>query len=237
MKPVIAIACNLEFYNGRQKVSVNRNYTDSLLAAGGLPMVVPLTLNDEARSQYLGQCQGLLLPGGIDVLPDFYGAQPEPNLGPVDPLLDSYQIGLIQEAMEQKLPILAICRGHQLLNVVLGGTLIQHIPQQAPWLNHNQDMEPRWPFHSVMALAGSKIADVFGEKFQVNSFHHQAVDRPAPSLKVTATAPDGVVEALEHQDHPFVVGVQWHPEGMWNHSPETLKFFCRFVEACERGRQ
>ncbi len=236
MKPLIAIACNIDVDDGRRRIALSRSYADSLLDAGGLPVVLPLTQDQATLRQYLSDCRGLLLPGGVDVLPSLYGAEPLPHLGTVEPEMDHYQIALTRLAMELNLPLLAICRGLQVLNVALGGSLIQHIPHQEPWLNHDQPLAPRWPFHSVEALEGSRIGQIFGQSFQVNSFHHQAVDRLAPQLEITARAPDGIVEALEHQQKPFVVAVQWHPEAMAAHCPRTQELFRRFVAACEGGR-
>lgn len=232
MKPVVAIASNLEFYSERQKVSVNRAYSDALIAGGALPILLPVTLDTELIERAMSLCSGLLLPGGIDVWPRLYNAEPAPGLGHLNPELDRFQLLVICSAIKRAMPILGICRGEQLLNVALGGTLIQHLPSTDSTIQHCQDMDPRWPAHSVRCQPGSLVARALGENFDVNSFHHQAVDTPAPDMDVTSRAPDGIIEAIEHTKLPFVVGVQWHPEGMLARNDDMLPLFTTFVDHC-----
>ena len=236
-KPAIAIACNLEHVKDKEHVSVISSYTGALLQAGGAPLVVPITSDEAALEACLGAVRGLLLPGGIDVYPLLYKAQPDPQLGRLIPDLDHFQIRLFHLARKRGMPILGICRGTQVINVAMGGTLIQHIPNDRSALGHLQNMEGRWPSHSASALKGSIVAGLYGENFEVNSFHHQAVDIPAPGMQVTAQAPDGIVEAIESEQGPFLVGVQWHPERMVSEGSPSLKLFQRFVAEAAQYRR
>lgn len=235
MKPIIAVACNLEFFNERAKVSVNRTYTNALLAAGALPLIVPITADTGLMEQALDAADGLLLPGGIDIQPLLFGAQPAQNLGKTNQELDFFQEEITRFAVKRGMPVLGICRGIQILNVALGGTLIQDIQSEVRGaFQHDQKMDPCWPSHTVESVPGSIVAEIYGVRFNVNSFHHQAVAKVASCLKVTAKAPDGIIEAVESEEQPFVVGLQWHPEGLAPVCPQSQAFFRRFVSACEK---
>jgi putative glutamine amidotransferase len=157
------------------------------------------------------EVQGLVLTGGSDILPAYYGQEPDPDLGEVDRERDAFELGLLTMADAADVPTLAICRGVQILNVHRGGTLVQHLPQSA---RHRRNDTPKsQPVHAVRIEAGSKLAGIIGTRAEVNSRHHQAVDRVGSGLLVTARdAEDGVIEAVEDPTRRFLVGVQWHPE-------------------------
>lgn len=182
----------------------------------------------------LGNCAGLLLTGGVDVDPTLYGEQPHPETGASNRPRDDFELALLREALDRDLPVLAICRGHQLLNVAFGGSLLQHIESDA----HVEDEARLSAQHDAALIAGTRLHAIYGtEDIRVNSRHHQAVtpDRAAPGLTVSATTPDGLVEGLESPDHAWVVGVQWHPERPDPHIPgfdaDSRRLFDAFAAA------
>ncbi len=210
-------------------------YADAVYAAGGDPVVI--AAGDPLPEQY----DGLLLAGGADVHPRYYGqaisTQVRDTLT-IDDDRDALELPLARAALEHDLPMLCVCRGIQLLNVAAGGTLWQDLSlAKVDPAVHNQDgwMETWEIAHEAAVDSRSRLADVVGAgPIGVNTFHHQAVDDPAPRFTVTARAPDGTIEGLESPDHRFVVGVQWHPERMVAHHPRQRALFERFV-ASARG--
>ncbi len=175
---------------------------------------------------------GLVLTGGSDIDPKYYGQQPEPELGEVDPERDAFELGLLATADATDLPVLAICRGMQLLNVHRGGTLFQHLVQSP---RHRKNETPKsQPVHSVRIEQQSNLAGMIGtHDARVNSRHHQAVDRIGRGLVVSATDPeDGVIEAVEDPARPFIIGVQWHPEDQAPTDPIQRKLFEAFAAIC-----
>lgn len=194
-----------------------RDYMKAILEAGGVPLLLSPDLDAQALEGCLERLDGLLLAGGNDVDPSVYGQPPMPGLGEVNPLRDAFEGALVRAALRRRMPLLGICRGVQAMNAALGGTLYQDLPSQRPegWL-HAQTAPGSYPSHEVTVRQGTLLARVVGEgTLRVNSFHHQAVRDAAPCLRVAAQAGDGVVEALEHPDLPFFLGVQWHPERMY----------------------
>ncbi len=194
----------------------------SLENAGLIPLVVPPLRNDAAARAIVARVDGLVLTGGEDVNPSFYGQPRAEKCGASNESRDRTEIALIRAAQELGKPILAICRGPQVLNVALGGTLIQDIPSEVPGaLEHNTHDERASRVHGVKIDAGSRIARAIGETdITVNSLHHQSIKDVAPGLLVTARAPDGIIEGVESDsDDWWVMAVQWHPEEM-NDSPE-----------------
>ena len=182
------------------------SYLAALRAAGMEP--VPCQAGSPAN---VCEVQGLVLTGGSDILPTYYGQESEPELGEVDRERDAFELGLMTMADAADVPTLAICRGVQLLNVHRGGTLVQHLPQSG---RHQRNDTPKpQSVHAVRIEPASKLAPIMGRVAQVNSRHHQAVDRVGTGLVVTARdAEDGVIEAVEDPARRFLVGVQWHPE-------------------------
>lgn len=234
MKPVIGVACNLELYNDREKTSSNKHYLDGIIIGGGFPVILPYTEDNSIMETALSVINGLLLPGGADIYPRIYNADSLPGLEYVNPRLDIYQSNIARRALQRQMPILGICRGMQLLNVIFGGTLIQHIPPREPWLQHRQGIAPRWTCHSVIAEPKSLIETLLGGKFEVNSLHHQAIDHIAPEMKATAFASDGIVEAIEHSKFQHIWGVQWHPEELICDSNIMKPIFEHFVSTCKQ---
>jgi putative glutamine amidotransferase len=212
-----------------------RDYEAAVLAAGATPR--PLTLGDPTAAALDG-VDGLLLTGGDDVDPALYGEAPHPTYDVSEPGRDAFEIDLVRRALEKDLPVLAICRGLQVLNVALGGTLIQDIPSEpATLLQHDAEGPPTTLAHTVAVTPGSCLAALVGpdETRAVNSRHHQAVRALGQGLVVTATSPDGVIEAAEVPTARFCVGVQWHPEN-FHLTGEFDRLFEGFVGACRTRR-
>ena len=188
------------------------NYTQAVMRAGGIPVIIPPTT--KGAQSLLARLDGIIFSGGADIHPEYYGGNADnPNLLPHDRLRDQVELELIKHAITMKdLPILGICRGAQLLNVALGGSLLEHLPDHIDDDIHRDD-DGLWITHDVHVTEGSKLADVMGAKLvHTMSGHHQALGRIATSLTVTASSVDEIVEGVELQTHPWCLGVQWHPE-------------------------
>jgi putative glutamine amidotransferase len=212
-------------------------YVQAVELGGGAPVVIPPHMEETRLRAILGRLDGLLLPGGGDILPALFGEQDSGLLWFVDERRDRAELALARWALAEKLPLLAICRGIQVLNVATGGTLVQDIPTQVPdTLSHSTIAgRPKSSVaHTVEVAAGSRLAALVGAgELGVNSAHHQAVKDVGAGLVVTARAPDGVIEGLEIPDHPFCVGVQWHPEAMVESHPVMRRLFEGLTEAAQ----
>ena len=235
-KPVIGITPSCADEKG--ELSLPLAYLEAVETAGGVPLVLPHTADRAVAEDAVSLCDGFLFSGGPDVDPKLYGESPWYELGRVSPVRDVTDELFFRCAYESGKPILGICRGIQLVNVCMGGTLYQDLgsqfPRQGTELFAHQQSAPRWQkTHSVTAEAGSIAALAYGgEKFFVNSFHHQAVKTPAPGLSVTVVSDDGVIEGLEAPGYGFLVLVQWHPEVMAPQCEGSRALFCTFVDAC-----
>ncbi|HEX9292972.1 MAG TPA: gamma-glutamyl-gamma-aminobutyrate hydrolase family protein [Gemmatimonadales bacterium] len=199
---------------GRERVTLNTAYVRALEGAGLVPLAVPTMLAADRAGAALAAVRGLVLTGGEDVAPARYGAAPHPRLGDVDPVRDAAELALIAAARARGLPILAICRGIQILNVALGGTLYQDLDSERPGPVPHNDETGRHPVH---VEAGSLLERTLGTRSaSVNSRHHQAIRDLAPGLKAVAWADDGIIEGAEPSDakEPWMVAVQWHPEDL-----------------------
>jgi putative glutamine amidotransferase len=213
MSKIIAISATAD----SSKIRLSLNYARSLEGAGLIPLIVP-PLSDPARAgDILDSAAGLLLTGGEDVDPSRYGAPPHPRLGEINPIRDATELALIEAARARRLPLLAICRGPQILNVAFGGTLYQDLPSEHPSpIDHDPKSDRNVRTHGVTITAGSRLAAATGvAQMAVNSYHHQAVNRLAAGLHVTAVAADGVIEGIEGDDPAWwILAVQWHPEDL-----------------------
>jgi putative glutamine amidotransferase len=196
------------------RYELKRSYAEAIQSAGGIPVILPYENDAGAVAGLLAVLQGVVITGGaFDIDPGEYGAQPHPKLGPVNHGRTRFEKLLLESALERGLPVLGICGGMQLLNVVRGGTLVQDISSQLPEaLDHEQKHDPREPAHLATTEPGSLLARVCGHQLHVNSTHHQAIATVGRGLRVSARASDGIVEAIEDSNRPFVVGVEWHPE-------------------------
>ena len=179
------------------------DYAEGILAAGGIPVFLPLGIEPK---EIINHLDGILMSGGADISPELYGADPEPGLGTVEPIRDQFELDLLDVAYEREMPIAGICRGLQILNVSAGGSLFQDIPPHAV-----RDKPPTARVHEVTIEKGSTLEGLYGSKAQVNSLHHQSIDRVGKEFLVTARSADAGVEGIEHESLP-IIAVQWHPE-------------------------
>jgi len=212
--PAVAVTAPRRLVDGRERVTLNTAYVRALEGAGLVPLAVPTMLAADRAGAALAAVRGLVLTGGEDVAPARYGAAPHPRLGDVDPVRDAAELALIAAARARGLPILAICRGIQILNVALGGTLYQDLDSERPGPVPHNDETGRHPVH---VEAGSLLERTLGTRAaSVNSRHHQAIRDLAPGLKAVAWADDGVIEGAEltAATEPWIVAVQWHPEDL-----------------------
>ena len=214
---------------------LRQDYVRSVEKAGGLPLVLAPGRPSDAP-ELIARLAGLVMSGGSDVDPALYGEPRHPKVTQVVRERDEFELALAREALQRDLPLLAICRGHQVLNVATGGTLIQDIPFQLPRaVDHDPERE-RWETaHEVLVLPGTKLRALLGrDRVAVNSFHHQAVKDLGRSLVVSArSAVDDVIEGIEATDRRFVLGVQWHPEGFWNQEESFHPLFEALVREGE----
>lgn len=234
MQPHIGITTN--FDPDLDRLTLTRYYVDSVEEAGGIPLLLPLAGKQETWDRYVEVLDGLLLSGGVDVDPGHFGEEPLPGLGEITPERDIFEIALAQQFMQAGKPILAICRGIQLLNIAAGGDIYQDITTQLPGTLKHMQQAPRWyATHTVTIQGEGKLADIFHcSQIRVNSFHHQAVRLVADGFCVTARSLDGLVEAIEMTASRFTVGVQWHPECMWQRDRKHLALFLKFIEHCSQ---
>lgn len=227
MKPLIGITCRRHDHEktGDQWHYLQKDYGEAVWAAGGTPVLLPLLADADYAAELAARLDGVVLSGSAsDVDPELYGEQPHPKLGPVHKERDAIESAVIRAAMERRKPVLGICYGTQMLNVTLGGTLIQHLETEIDHPNraarHDVSVEP----NTVLARIGG------AGKHLVNTSHHQAIKREAKCLRVTARAPDGTIEGVELADSGrFVVGVQWHPERIWRESAISKALFEELV--------
>jgi putative glutamine amidotransferase len=209
------------------------NYIRGVLQAGGFPLLLTPLSDQDDLLDCAGRLDALLLSGGGDVHPSLFGERPHWKLGKFDQERDDFEIAMLRLMINLEKPVLGICRGAQVINVALGGTLYQDLASQLPQsLQHQQSAPARYPAHPVSVSPGSRLSIILDAiRLQVNSLHHQAIKDVAPVLQVTARAEDGVVEGLEAPGHPFLLGVQWHPEGMWEHDQAAASLFRALVNA------
>ena len=234
MKPLIGITTNQSTNSyGQPTVMLMQSYVNAVIQAGGVPVLIPSLIAQDGWDAAYSRLDGILFSGGGDISLDFFPGDPHPRIDDVDPERDSIEQSMIRAAAAEGKPFFGICRGCQVLNVALGGTLYTHIPDQLPnALVHEYPGNKRTILvHEVKIEEGTHIAEIYGEPIiKVNSLHHQGLKDVAPSLRIAGYAPDGLVEAVELPDHPFGLGVQWHPEWLTDQAT-TRNLFKKFVEA------
>lgn len=239
MQPFIGITTGVRFADdGRRYYAVYAPNVIALERAGALPVMIPCGLQPETLRAIYGRMDAVLIPGGGDVDPVHYGADRHPRTERIDPERDATELLIAQWAVEDDLPLFGICRGHQVMNVAMGGTLVQDIPSLVQ-TDIAHDMPRSLPRdargHTVTIHPQSRLAGIMGSAtLLVNSYHHQSVERPAPPAQVTAYAPDGVVEAVEVPDRRFTLSVQWHPEDLADNDEIMQRLFDAFVHAARR---
>lgn len=234
MRPVIGLSArNMDglpgIKSGMTSAVLTHDYLLRVWEAGGIPVMLPPIA--ALPVEILDRVDGLVLTGGEDVEPARYGMEASPYLGDVDARRDALELALAAEAARRGMPILAVCRGLQVLNVALGGTLVQDLPEERPSaIRHRQEAPSSEGTHEVRVADATILAELAGaERLMVNSFHHQAVESLAPGLRASAHAADGVIEAIEGREG-FMVGLQWHPE--CQQAPIGARLFGAFAEAC-----
>ncbi|MBA3870229.1 MAG: gamma-glutamyl-gamma-aminobutyrate hydrolase family protein [Anaerolineae bacterium] len=238
MKPLIGVTTSS--YTTDSGWEYNRAYVAIIQAveeAGGLPVLIPISIKDEALREIYERLDAILLPGGGDMRPDIYGADMNPLTDNIDDARDHVEVELTRWAVSDDLPVFGICRGHQVVNVALGGTLIQDVPSEiGTGISHNVTVPRNSRPHDVEIDPGSRLASILGTThIAVNSLHHQSVGLAAPDMCVTAYSADGVVEAIEMPHKKFVLSVQWHPEDLYRDDPAMKRLFKAFVEAAAGG--
>lgn len=227
-KPLIGLSANHR--NGGSTIS--GTYIQAIAKAGGAPVIIPALTDGATLRDIVAELDGLVLTGGEDVNPLWYGEQPRQQLQTVDPVRDASELKLLKLAADRNIPILGICRGEQLMNIAFGGTLYQDIPSQRTenHIKHVQDLPGEAVSHSVSGIEDSQLAHILGEKeWLVNSFHHQAVKDVAPGFRAVAFASDNVIEAIEAWPNRPFMGVQWHPESLTLGGDTTMLKLFRFL--------
>jgi putative glutamine amidotransferase len=219
----------------RTELALGERYLEAVRAAGGMPVILAPVESDSVDS-LLRRVDALCLSGGPDLDPAAYGVHRHPELGPTDPELDRFELALARGAVARGLPVLGICRGMQVLNVALGGSLHQHLPDLGGQVNHRQQTASGEPSHRVTLARNSRLTKVIARRYvEVNSFHHQGLHALGRGLSVAGRAADGVVEAVEAPGRRFTFGVQWHAECLVDR-PEHLALFRGLVRAA-RGHE
>ena len=226
-KPLIGISLGWS----ETKNSVNNTYVNSVLMNGGVPYLIPVTDNVEVLRQIVAQLDGIIFTGGEDFAPAYFGEEEHEHLGEVNVTRDTYDLTLFKLASDRNIPTLGICRGLQLINVGMGGTLYQDLPSEKPSdINHRQSEAGTVATHSVSVVEGSLMHQILGQKeVQVNTFHHQAIEKLAPELKIVGWANDSVPEMIEAYPHRQIIGTQFHPEIFTNAGDELMGKLFKFL--------
>lgn len=237
MKPVIGISGSIlinkgNAFSGYRRSYVNQDYVEAVLRAGAIPFIIPFNEDLEATREMVEKVDGIILSGGHDVNPYYYGEDPMLKIGELFPERDVFDMELYKTAIELKKPIFGICRGYQIINVINGGTLYQDLSYaDFVKIKHDQVDNPTQATHFVELEEGTFLKNILGEKYKVNSFHHQILKDVAPGFKVVAKSSDGVIESIEKiTEDNFVIGVQWHPEMLSASNEKSQEIFNEFVK-------
>ncbi len=239
-KPLIGLTCDtFSTKNGRSVYGIRPSYTHAVEAAGGLPLLIVPDLSAESLRIIYDQLDGVLLTGGGDVVPTLYGAPDDMPLRGLDANRDHSEISMTRWAIEDDKPLLGICRGIQVINVALGGTLYRDVASEyGQTVDHDRSRPKPGEMngHTVVVEGDSRLAALLGETTPaVNSFHHQAIRALGDSLRPVATSPDGLIEGIERADLRFFVAVQWHPEELYDDSEPMRRLFAGFVAQAANG--
>lgn len=236
MKPLIGVSASIE--QDEKNYFIHRDNCLVIEEAGGIPFILPHSADENTIKQIAFTIDGLYLTGGNDINPFYFNEEPHPKLGHINPTRDFFEKAIIEEVLDLKKPILGVCRGEQMLNVALGGSLYQDLYSQneEELLQHSQKAPIGHRSHFVNIIEGTLLHRIIGEnKITVNSRHHQAVRELGSGLQCSGTSSDHVIEAIESIHHPFVLGVQWHPENLAIHANDAAskKIYASFIKACQ----
>lgn len=238
MKPIIGIFMQID---NDGKHMLMPQYITAVQGSGGFPILLPYTTSDEDVERYVSMCDGFIYTGGYDIDPKHYNEPRDEMCGEHEPYRDDIELRSFGPIFESGKPILGICRGEQLINVALGGTLYQDIPSQlGEKFPHRQAEPPLSPSHSVRVLPDTPLYELVGrDEIVANSFHHQSVKKLGEGLEVMAYAEDGIIEAFRHKSHPFLWAFQWHPERLYHIDGDAVKIFDKFISAakCKKNKK
>jgi len=220
------------------RFALGSSYIDAITSAGGTPLLLPAVLSKDVIRAQVQACDGFVFTGGRDVNPSRYGEEPHPAWSPLNPRREVFDFALADEVLKSRKPFLAVCLGSQAINVALGGSLLQDIPTlTSSTIDHKPHAPRHEPAHEITITTNSNLAKLVGSTtLGVNSIHHQSCKAPGKGVRFVAHAPDGVVEAWEVKDHPFGLGVQWHPESMTSETAH-LNVYKGLVDAARRARR
>lgn len=240
-QPIIGISGSIiidqgGMFPGYERAYVNNDYVQTVANCNAIPYILPIIENENLIRRQLENVNGLILSGGQDPNPLIFGEEIHKTCGDIFPRRDSYDIMLFKIAKELKIPILGICRGAQIINVCEGGSLYQDLSlNDKSYIKHNQQHLSNVPTHTIKIYENTKLYEIFGNKeVMVNSFHHQAINKVAPSFKVSAIAKDGVIEAIENKEEHFILGVQFHPEMLSEKYDMIKNLFIYFVNEAKK---
>ncbi|WP_028044379.1 gamma-glutamyl-gamma-aminobutyrate hydrolase family protein [Candidatus Stoquefichus massiliensis] len=232
MKAIIGITCSERMIDGRYEQYVQQDYVEAVENAGGIPVLLSVTKKNDMITEQIQRIDGLLVTGGQDVNPMFYKENWSYDQGPSDSYRDQYEIELIKQCADRRIPILGICRGQQIINVAFGGTLYQDNRYANEYVfQHEQKERREYPTHIIRIKKDSFLFPIFGDKAYVNSFHHQSIKKIADEFRVVARSEDSIVEAIQH-NILNILGVQFHPECMCQKNEQMQKLFDVFVYQC-----
>ena len=230
---ILATICinNKEMFPGTEINYVNNHYIQAVEKAGGVPVIIPVVSDEEVIENQIKNVDGIIIPGGYDVNPQCYGEEPQQELGFIFPEVDKFHLKSIEYCKKYNKPLLGICRGMQIINVAFGGSLYQDLSYiNGCIIKHVQNSKRNATSHTVDVVQNSHLYKIIGDKVMTNSFHHQSVKKVAPGFKVSAVAKDGVVEAIESENDDFILGIQWHPEEMFQDSEAMLNIFKELIQ-------
>ena len=242
LRPIIGITCSRSVGGRWSDYSLGHfmefaydAYSQAVLSCGGAPVLIPVNQDKSSLISICKRMDGLILSGGPDINPRFYKAEPRKGLSDVDEAQDEMELEITRRALDEGVPVLGICRGLQMLNVARGGTLYQDIDLEVPGTcDHSPKADRGIATHKVRIQSNTRLQDTLHRRsLWVNSKHHQAVKSPAPGLVVSAAASDGIIEALEDPSRPFLLAVQWHPEGLWHKDVSAKRLFKALVASAD----
>lgn len=231
--PIIAI---LGAIDNEKTATLQGTYTSAIENSGGIPIIIPYTENEETLVRYTKLSDGVLFSGGGDIDPRKFGENTKNTCGKIQAFRDSLELWFFKKAFEAKRPIMGICRGIQLINVALGGTLYQDIPTECPSKISHQQSEPKpLPSHEVKIISDTPLMEIVGkERMTANSFHHQAIKALGEGLEVMAYSDDGIIEAIYYNGKNYILGYQWHPEILCNIDADNKVLFDDFIDFCKK---